>query len=318
MGAGDAPLAVPLIIMNMKPLAFALVLPGLLLAQKNTELREVQRDVGLLVQDVRDLKAAVDRTAASADQAATNSRTNGQSLQNLDKVVTDRLREQEQRYGVPLAAMGSKVDEISRDNVALRTQIEDMSSQMKKMQTQMKDLTDAVQMLVASVGRPQPAPSGGTGNGFPSGGDAAIPNAPPAGTSAEQLYTEALTAKQASKPDAALDQFQRYLRWYGNTDMASSAQFHIGDIHFGGNRLDEAVHAFDKVLTDYPEGPKYADAMYMKGLCYLKQGQKDKAAAEFRNVNRRFPQSTAGKLAKDQLADLGLRPATPVVKKRPR
>ena len=311
----------PCIMRVMKSFAIALAFPGLLLAQKGTELREVQRDVGLLAQDVREMKAAVDKAAASAEQAAQNSRNNGQALNNLDRMVTDRLREQEQRFGVPVAAMSTKVDEISRENVALRSQVEDMSAQMKKMQTQMKDLTDAVQMLVASVGRPQaPASPGTSGSGPGPTGDSSgpIPNAPPAGSSPEQLYTEALTAKQASKPEAALDQFQRYIRWYGNTDLASSAQFHIGDIHFGGNRLDDALRAFDKVLTDYPEGPKYPDAMYMKGLCYLKLGQKDKAAAEFRNVNRRFPQSTAGKLAKDQLADLGLRPATPVAKKRVR
>jgi TolA-binding protein len=178
-------------------------------------------------------------------------------------------------------------------------------------------------MLVANVGRPQaPAPSTpsgadpNSGTPFAGGAGANVPATPPAGVSAEQLYTEALRSKQDSKPDVALDQFQRYLRWYGNTDMASSAQFHIGDIHFGGNRLDQALNAFDKVLTDFPEGPKYPDAMYMKGLVYLKQGQKDKAAAEFKNVNRRFPQSTAGRLAKDQLADLGIRIAPVVPKKR--
>lgn len=303
--------------MNMKSLAIALVLPGLLLAQKNTELRELQRDVGLLTQDVRDMKTAIDRAAASAEQGAQSSRTNGQSLQNLDRMVADRLREQEQRFGVPVAAMSTKVDEISRENIALRSQMEDMSAQMKKMQAQMKDLTDAVQMLVANVGRPQAPAAAAPGTpGAPDAGP--VPNAPPPGSSPEQLYTEALTAKQASKPDAALDQFQRYLRWYGNTDLASSAQFHIGDIHFGGSRLDDALRSFDKVLTDFPEGPKYPDAMYMKGLCYLKLGQKDKAAVEFRNVNRRYPQSTAGKLAKDQLTDLGLRPVAPVAKKRVR
>jgi TolA-binding protein len=310
----------------MKPLALTLIATGLLFAQKNSELRELQRDVGLLSQDVKDLKTNLDRAIASADQAAQNSRANGQTLSNLDKMVTDRMREQEQRTSVPLATMGAKIDSISNENNALRTQVEDLSSQMKKMQSQMKDLTDAVQMLVANVGRPQaPAATGTSATGpdpnsgtpFTGNSGAGIPATPPAGATAEQLYTEALRAKQESKPDIALDQFQRYLRWYGNTDMASSAQFHIGDIHFGGNRLDDALRSFDKVLTDFPEGPKYPDAMYMKGLVYLKQGQKDKAAAEFRNVNRRFPQSTAGRLAKDQLADLGIRVAAPVTKKRP-
>jgi len=297
---------------NMKTLAIVLWIPGLLLAQKASELREVQRDVGLLAQDVRDLKATVDRTAAAADQAAQNSKTNGQAITNLDRTVADRLREQEARFGAPVAALGTKLDEVSRENLNLRTQLEDFGAQMKKMQTQMKDLTDAVQMLVANVGRPQPT------SGDPAAADASTPATPPPGMTAEQLYTEALTAKQASKPDAAMDQFQRYLRWYGNTDMASSAQFHIGDIHFNAGRTDDAVKAFDRVLTEYPEGPKYPDAIYMKGLCYLKLNQKDKAATEFRNVNRRFPNSAAGRLAKDQLADLGLRvtPAAPAAKKR--
>jgi tol-pal system protein YbgF len=301
----------------MKRIAIAcFCIPGLLVAQKNTELREVQRDVGLLAQDVRELKSTVDKVAASADQAAQNSKTNGQSIANLDRIVSDRLREQEQRTSVPLAMLGTKIDEIARENSALRTQIDDFQAQMKKMQAQMKDLTDAVQMLVANVGRPQP--SGGSPD--PAGADASGPAAPPAGVTPEQLYTEALQAKQAQKADAAMDQFQRYLRWYGNTDMASSAQFHIGDIHFNAGRSDDALKAFDKVLTEYPEGPKYPDAIYMKGLCYVKQGQRDKAATEFRNVTRRFPNSAAGRLAKDQLADMGLRvnPVAPAAKKRVR
>lgn len=292
----------------MKPLVLLLALAGSVAAQKNNELREIQRDIGLLSQDVRDLKTVVDKVSATSDQAAQNATKNGQVLQNLDRVVGERMKEQEQRIMTPLATLNSRVNEMSADHTATRDQIAELSSQMKKMQQQLKDLTDAVQMLVTNTARPEPPPA-------PDAGPASA--TPPPGMTAERLYADALTAKQGGQSDSALDQFRKFLLWYGNTDMAPKAQFHIGDIQYNQAKMEDAQKSFEKVLTDYPEGASTADAMYMQGMIFLKQGQKDKAAERFRTVARRYPKTQAGKYSTEQLADLGLRPAAaPVRKKR--
>jgi len=117
-----------------------------------------------------------------------------------------------------------------------------------------------------------------------------------------------------------LQQFTDFLKWYGNTDLAPNAQFQIGSIHFNTEKLDDALKAFDLVLNQYPENPKTPEAIYMKGMTYLKQNDKPKAVAEFRNVSKRFPRSDAGKLALEQLSELGAKPlsALPQKKRTPR
>lgn len=294
----------------MKILALFLALAGSAAAQKNNELREIQRDIGLLSQDVRDLKAVVDKVSASSDQAAQNATKNGQTLQNLDRMVSDRMKEQEQRIVAPIATLNARVNEMGADHNATRDQIAELSAQLKKMQQQMKDLTDAVQILVTNAARPEP----------PKAPDAVTSASatPPTGLTPERLYADALTAKQGGQTDNALEQFKKFLLWYGNTDMAPKAQFHIGDIQYNQNKLDDARTSFDKVLTDYPEGASTADAMYMQGMIFLKQGQKDKAAERFRTVARRYPKTQAGKYSTEQLADLGLRPTAPVTPRKKR
>ena len=37
--------------------------------------------------------------------------------------------------------------------------------------------------------------------------------------------------------DLALQGFQEYLRYYGNTDLAPNAQFYIGQIHYDKNEF---------------------------------------------------------------------------------
>ena len=284
------------------PLFLALSFAGF--AQKRNDLVEVQRDISMLDEKLRTLQAAVEKLTAIQEQTLANAAKNNQILTSLDQLIQQKLTEQQKALAAPLANTSSKVDQMALEFQALKETIGELSGQLKKLDTRVQDVKDTIDAKLAAP--PPPAPVGA----------AAGSATPPAGMTAEKLYENARKDQAGGRSDLALAQFQDFLRWYGNTDIAVNAQYQIGRIYHDTDKPEEAIKAFDSVLTDYPEGPKTPDAIYMKGMTYLKMGDKAKATAEFRAVSKRFAKSDAGKLAAEQLVDLGAKPAVPVQRKR--
>ena len=96
---------------------------------------------------------------------------------------------------------------------------------------------------------------------------------PPAGVSADTLYSNAVRDNSTGKYDLALQEFSDYLKYFPTTAFAANAQYYIGDINYRRNDYTNALQAFDAVLERFPDGSKTADAHYMKGLCYDEAGQ---------------------------------------------
>ena len=124
--------------------------------------------------------------------------------------------------------------------------------------------------------------------------------------SAKSVYETALRDRSGGNLDLAMQGFQEYLRYYGNTELAPNAQFYIGQIHYDKNEFEPALQAFDAVLEKYPENNKTADAMYMKGMALLKSGQRNEAAREFLNVITKYPNAEVAAKARTQRKALGL------------
>src|SRR2546429_934754 len=57
------------------------------------------------------------------------------------------------------------------------------------------------------------------------------------------------------------DLFQDYLKYYGKTDLASNAQFYVGEIAYKQRNYQQAIAEYDKVLSNYPKSFKMAPAL---------------------------------------------------------
>jgi len=294
----------------MKNIAFVLLLPLLAIAQKRNDLAEVQRDVAMMTDEIRNIQKTVDRLNATAEQTLANAAKNGATLANVQDALNKRMEVQEKNFGSALAGTSTKVDQLGNDFGAMRDSMTDVNTKVNKLQTALADISAKLDILITKPEAPKT-------EGAPGYTTSATP---PPGMTAEKLYENATKDKRANQNDLALQQFTDFLKWYGNTDLAPNAQFQIGSIHFNTEKLDDALKAFDLVLNQYPENPKTPEAIYMKGMTYLKQNDKPKAVAEFRNVSKRFPRSDAGKLALEQLSELGAKPlsALPQKKRTPR
>lgn len=271
--------------------------PALAQSQKDM-IKEIQRDLLIMQDAIRTLKSSQDEKMATLQvlvqntlDAANKANT---SVATLDTAMRDRMRDQERLLVAPVAGVGSKVDTMSNDFAGVREAVTDLSSRMGKLQNQIADINSAIKMLAAP---PPPPPSDNPAA-------ASNPNGPPAGTSAEAIYNGAMRDKSAGNSDLAIEQFQNYLKWFGNTDLAPNAQYYIGEIKYLRGDLDGALIAFDLLLEKYPDNPKTSDAMLQKGRALAKAGFKAEARQEFTALVKKFPRHENAAKAKTELATL--------------
>jgi tol-pal system protein YbgF len=297
-----------------------LLFPALSLAASK-EMTELMRDVALLQQQVKDLQQSQDSkfTALTVlvQQTLDTATKANTAVAVLDSGLGRTVQEQLKGAVTASVGVGTKVDSMGGDVQALRGAVEDITAKLGKLQQQLSDLSKAMQAMQSPAACPPagPPPSGPGGTTPATGGTTAPPpaNLPPAA----MLYDNANRDRMGGKLDLAIQEFQDYLRYYGNTDLAPNAQYYIGFIHFGQNDFESALADFDAVLEKYPDNNKTPDALLMKGRTLVKMGRPTQGAAEFRELIKRFPTSDQATAAKAQLKALGLpyNSATPARKK---
>ncbi len=95
------------------------------------------------------------------------------------------------------------------------------------------------------------------------------------------LYNAANGDYNSGKFELAMQEFQDFLKYYGNADFAPNAQYWIGQIYYSNKKYDDAVQAFDMVLEKYPENAKTRDAMIYKGMSLVALGKRTQAHSIF-------------------------------------
>jgi tol-pal system protein YbgF len=126
---------------------------------------------------------------------------------------------------------------------------------------------------------------------------------PPA--SADVLYSNALRDINGKHYELATQEFQDYMKFYGETDLASNAQFYLGEVAFMQSQFQAALDAYNKVIENYPKSFKTASARMRKGFCLAELGQKASAVRELRAVVRLYPGTDEAKRAAAKLKEMG-------------
>jgi len=272
-------------------------------AAPNKDIVEMQRDIQLLQQDVRELQKTLQgqlteiRTLVS--QTVESSTKANASLGSLESGLRDRLAQQ---ISAPMTGVSTKMDQMSVEFQSLRENVTAMNETLTKLQAQVIDLGNAVKIL-----QPPPAPPPGAGPiGAPSPAGTGAGSGPPPGISARQLYESAMKDRSAGNLDLALQGLQEFMKWFNTSELAPAAQYNIGQIYYDKNDFANAIPAFDAVLERFAENNKTPDAMYMKGMALLKSGQRTQAAQEFLTVIEKYPNAEVATKARAQRKALGL------------
>lgn len=260
------------------------------------EIIELQRDVTSLLQGQKDISTQMtqDNTVIRTlvQQSGDNVTKLNATMTGLQKSVQDVQ-----------ANGGARLDTMSTQVQGVSDNLEEIKSRLGKLNQQLVDLQNTVQSLDAKVSGSAPA-----GGGTPASSTGAAPTGsqPTAAPSADTLYSNGLRDITSGKYDLAKSEFQDYLKYYGDTDLASNAQFYLGEIAYSQKQYGDAVFEYDKVLTTYPKSFKLAPARLKKGMALIELGQKTSGVRELREVVKRYPGTEEERRARARLKEMGV------------
>ena len=266
------------------------------------EIIELQRDVTTLLQGQKDLQQQMtqDHTVQKTliEQSSDSVNRLNSTMSSLQKSVQDVQ-----------ANSGTRLDTMSTQVQGLSDNLEEIKSRLGKLNQQLVDLQNSVQNIDSRLAGGQPASTPSGAGAAPGPGSASL--APSSGSSgpapsADTLYSNGLRDLTSGKYDLAHSEFQDYLKYYGDTDLASNAQFWLGEIAYAQKNYDGAVQEYDKVINNYPRSFKLAPAHLKKGMALLELGQKNSGVKELREVVKRYPGTEEERRARAKLKDMGV------------
>jgi tol-pal system protein YbgF len=262
------------------------------------EIIELQRDVTALLQGQKDITSSIDQKHATIktllDQNTSAIGGLNNVMGNLQKAVQDVQ-----------ANSGARLDSMSTQVQALSDNLEEVKVRLGKLNQQLADVQNTLQTIDSKLATAGAPASGGTPPGSAT--------SPAAGSqpSADTLYSNGLRDITGGKYDLARQEFLDYLKYYPQTDLASNAQFYLGEISFAQKQYGQAATEYEKVFVNYPKSFKLAPAHLKRGLALLEIGQKVSAVRELREVIRRYPGTDEEKRARAKLHELGVSPTAP-------
>jgi tol-pal system protein YbgF len=279
------------------------------------EIVELQQSVNQLIQGQKDMQttlaqnAAVDKTLMEQSMDTVNRLTG--TMMALQKTVQDMQ-----------ANSGARLDTMSTQIQGISDNLQETLARMGKLNQQLTDAQNAIQGIDAKLASSAPPPTasvpGGAGaSGTPVAANSGLPpipgtasgagSLPPAAApSADLLYSNGLRDLNGKKYELASQEFGDYLKFYGTTDLASNAQFYLGEIFFAQQQYDHAIDAYSKVIDNYPRSFKLAPAHLKRALALISLGEKASGVSELRMVVKSYPGTDEEKRAKAKLQELGV------------
>ena len=123
-----------------------------------------------------------------------------------------------------------------------------------------------------------------------------VPNAAPNGTRSilpqgtpKERYKYAYSLLTKMQLSAAETAFQEFLEQHGDDQLASNAQYWLGETYYARQNLSEATRAFLVGIQRYPNSTKAPDSMLKLGISLAKLGKNEDSCAAFIEMQTKFP-----------------------------
>lgn len=264
------------------------------------EMIQLQQQVSQILQAQQDLRSAMDSSNATLRTLIQQSTDSVNQLNTQMGAVQKTVQEVS-------ANSGSRIDTLTQQTQGLSDNLQDIQARVAKLSQQMTDIQSLLQSIDSKVsGGSGGAPSAGGGAGpGPAGGFQGMPP-----ISADTLYQNALRDFTTGKYDLSRQEFSDYLKNFPANDLASNAQFYLGEISYAQGNYQDAIAQYDSVLVNYPKSFKLAASMLKKAMAELEMGQKTVGTRDLREVVRRFPGSDEARRATAKLKEIGAAPST--------
>jgi len=220
-----------------------------------------------------------------------------------------------------LIELANQLDQLRSETTALRGDIEQLRHDTDSSASRQKELYVDIDKRLQSLEQAErgaafaPPPSTAPASQSPSASPpprapaaaaagGAVASAPKPGVSDKQAYQTAFDLLQARKYDEAAKSFNQFLSAYSTSPLADNAQYWLAQSHYVQRQFNVALPEFQKVIDKYPQSSKLPDAWLKVGYCQSELGNKSAARTALQQVMKQFPDTTAARLATQQLEKL--------------
>jgi tol-pal system protein YbgF len=117
----------------------------------------------------------------------------------------------------------------------------------------------------------------------------------------QNAYQSAFDTLKEGRYEKAKTELKTFLQNHPTSSFSGNAQYWLGEAHYVTREFKQAIDEFKKVLSNYPSSLKIPDAMLKLGYTYYELKQFDQAKLLLQDLQKRFPKSTAFRLAGKRL-----------------
>jgi len=206
-------------------------------------------------------------------------------VQRIERVLTNQS----------LLELAQRLDALQADLRTIRGEVELLQNETQGGKTQSRNLYGDLEKRLAAL-----ETLGGVG-----GATSGVAAVSVGGASDQATYDAGMAALRSGSYDKAIAAIREVVTNYPNGDLASNAQFWIGESYYTKGDLESAVTAYRKVLASWPDSRKAPDAMVKLGFSLSDMKRTSEARTTLEEVVRKYPGTNAAQLAADRLKRLG-------------
>ncbi|MBI5328467.1 MAG: tol-pal system protein YbgF [Deltaproteobacteria bacterium] len=107
----------------------------------------------------------------------------------------------------------------------------------------------------------------------------------------DELYNEAIKLIKDKDYSNAVEKFTGFISIFPDHELASNAQYWIGEIYYAQKDYERAVLEFNDVVQKYPKSKKVPAALLKQGMAFSELGNKKEARLVLEKVMDKYPKT---------------------------
>lgn len=115
--------------------------------------------------------------------------------------------------------------------------------------------------------------------------------------SEQQAYDDAYALIKNKMFDESILALFSYTENYPESPLMPNVYYWLGEVYLATSKLEQAKTSFTLVISAYPSNPKVPDSLYKLAVTLDRMGESQQAQQYFKDVQEKYPNSTASKLA---------------------
>ncbi|MBN2017025.1 MAG: tol-pal system protein YbgF [Candidatus Cloacimonetes bacterium] len=215
-------------------------------------------------------QCAQQKPYTSIQQPASQTDQQLQYLAEVIKMNSDAIDQQEKQFSTDLQLLNGKIDQI----IVLQSKVSTLEVKVNTLESKI----EAQNQILAQL-RSNPAPSDQTKK----------PAQESNVVTPENLYQQGRQYYVDKDFRKAISTFSDFIKEYPQHDLASNAQYWIGECYYSLDQFETAIFNFDKVVINYPDSNKIVDAKLKIALCLIGMEQYAGALTQLREIQKQYP-----------------------------